>query len=393
MESADVMATATITRKAVQRLKAGHLWIYASDVIDRDGAEAGDIVALRDAANQAHGYAFFSATSQITLRWCAPPGPPPDRAFWRWRLQQAEAYRRLVVRETEAYRLVYSDGDLLSSLLVDRYGGHVVLQTLSQGTDRLKGLWVDLLRELYDPQSISERNDAAVRQHEALPLQKGVLAGELPDEIAIHMHGLEFGVAVLGGQKTGAFLDQRENYAAAAAYARGRVLDAFTFAGGFALHLAPQADAVTAVDISDEACALARRNARRNRVSNLTVVTANVFDYLRELERTEDRFDTIVLDPPAFVKGKAALAGAYRGYKEINLRALRLLRPHGILVTCSCSYHLPEALFLQVLAEAAADVGRPVRVIERRMQARDHPYLPGVPETWYLKCLIAQVLT
>jgi 23S rRNA (cytosine1962-C5)-methyltransferase len=386
------MARVTINAKAVQRLKHGHLWIYASDVLSAGEAQAGDVVEVRDQAGNAFGYAFYSQASQITLRRCAPPGPPPDLAFWRARLQQAEAYRRLVVRDTDAYRLVFGEGDLLPSLLIDRYGEHFVIQTLSQGTDRLKETWVALLEELYHPASITERNDAAVRKHEELPLQNGVLAGTLPDEVTVHMNGVEFGVEILAGQKTGAFLDQRENYAAAGGYARGRALDAFTFAGGFALHMAPRVDEVLAVDISEEACALARRNAKRNGADNIEVMKANVFDYLHEIDRAGERFDTIVLDPPAFAKGKAALANAYRGYKEINLRALRLLNRDGILVTCSCSYHMGEAMFLQMLGEAIADARRPVRIIERRSQARDHPYLPGVPETLYLKCVISQVI-
>lgn len=386
------MARVTINARAVQRLTQGHLWIYASDVVNAGKARAGDVVEVRDAAGNAFGYAFYSSASQITLRWCAPPGPPPDRTFWRERLRQAEAYRRQVVSDTDAYRLVYGEGDLLPSLLIDRYGDHFVIQTLSQGTDRLKATWVELLQELYAPASISERNDAAVRKHEELPLQAGVLAGTLPDEVTIRMNGVAFGVEILGGQKTGAFLDQRENYAAAARYARGRALDAFTFAGGFALHLAPRVEQVLAVDISEEACALARRNAERNGAENVEVVKANVFDYLRELERSNAWFDTIVLDPPAFAKGKSAVDSAYRGYKDINLRALRLLNPGGILVTCSCSYHMGEALFLQMLGEAAADAGRRLRIIERRVQARDHPILLGVPETLYLKCVIAQVV-
>jgi len=386
------MAHVTINAKAVQRLKHGHLWIYTSDVIATGTAEAGDVVEMRDQAGNAFGYAFYSQASQITLRWCAPPGAPPDRTFWRARLEQADAYRRQVVRDTDAYRLVYGESDLLPSLLIDRYGEHFVIETLSQGTDRLKATWVELLEELYHPASITERNDAAVRRHEDLPQQRGVLAGSLPDEVVVRMNGVAFGVEILAGQKTGAFLDQRENYAAAGQYARGRVLDAFTFAGGFALHIAPHADEVLAVDISEEACALARRNAERNGAGNIEVMKANVFDYLHELDRAGERFDTVVLDPPAFAKGKAALENAYRGYKEINLRALRLLNPGGILVTCSCSYHMAEPIFLRMLGEAIADVGRPVRVIERRGPARDHPFLPGVPETLYLKCIIAQVM-
>lgn len=386
------MPKAIISAKAVKRIKQGHLWIYRSDVVDIDRALAGDVVDIRDEAGHAYGYAFYSETSQITLRWCAPAGSPPDISFWRTRLQQADAYRRLVVEHSDAYRLVFGESDLLPSLLIDRYGEHFVMQTLSQGSDRLKGVWVELLQEMYHPASITERNDASVRQHENLPQQTGVLAGALPDEVAIHMNGVELGVEILAGQKTGAFLDQRENYAVAGGYARGRVLDAFTFAGGFALHMAPNAEAVLAVDISEEACALARKNAIRNRRDNIEVIQANVFDYLRDLDRDHVRFDTIVLDPPAFAKSKTAVVNAFRGYKEINLRALRMLSPGGILITCSCSYHMNETLFLQMLGEAIVDVGRQVRIIEQRHQSRDHPYLSGVPETLYLKCVIMQVM-
>ncbi|MHB9023863.1 MAG: class I SAM-dependent rRNA methyltransferase [Armatimonadota bacterium] len=382
----------TISPRAVERLLRGHLWIYKSDILDAKGAEGGAIVALRDPRGGQHGYAFYSDASQIALRWCAPPGPPPDRDFWRERLRQAEAYRRQVAGDTDAYRLVYSEGDLISSLIIDRYGDHFVLQTLSQGTDRLKELWVELLEELYHPASVSERNDVNVRQHENLPQQKGVLAGTLPPELTIRMNGISFAVDLLGSQKTGAFLDQRENYAAAAQYATGRALDAFTFAGGFALHLAPRVDSVLAVDSSEEACALARRNAALNGADNIEVLAANVFDLLRDLDRQRERFDIIVLDPPAFTKSRAASGGAYRGYKEINLRALHLLNPGGILVTCSCSYHMSEEQFVAMLADAAADVRRPLRIIEQRHQARDHPVLLGVPETQYLKCVIARVL-
>lgn len=384
--------TAVISPRAVKRLQGGHLWVYASDVLDTGGAEGGSILALRDERGRQHGYAFYSNTSQITLRWCAPAGTPPDRDFWRHRLEQAYQYRQQVVAETDSYRLVFSEGDLLSSLIIDRYADHFVLQTLSQGTDALKGVWVDLLQELFQPASISERNDGSVRQHESLPQQSGVLAGTLPDEVTIHMNGVAFGVEIHGGQKTGAFLDQRENYAVAGHYAHGCALDAFTFAGGFALHMAPHVKNVLAVDISETACNLTKRNAARNGRGNIDVECANVFDLLRELDKAGERFDTIVLDPPAFAKGKSAMDSAIRGYKEINLRALRMLDPGGTLVSCSCSYHMHEQLFLQMLGEAAADAGRKVRVIEQRLQARDHPVLLGVPETKYLKCVIMQVV-
>lgn len=381
-----------ISSRAIKRLHEGHLWVYASDVVDVDGATGGDVVVMEDERGHAYGYALYSDSSQIVLRWCAPNGPAPNADFWRARLQRAAAYRAAVVADSDAYRLVYSEGDLLSSVIIDRYGDHFVLQTLSQGADKLKGMWVDLLQEMYAPASIIERNDAGVRKYENLPRQNGVLAGEVPDEVVITMNGVAFGLELLSGQKTGAFLDQRENYAAAARYAHGRALDAFTFAGGFALHMAPHVHDVLATDISDDAAALARANAARNGLGNMDVEAVNAFDLLRELDTARERFDTIVLDPPAFAKGKAALEGAYRGYKEINLRALRMLTDGGILITCSCSYHMDEQLFLRMLADAATDANRQVRIIEQRLQARDHPVLLRVPETKYLKCVIAQVV-
>jgi 23S rRNA (cytosine1962-C5)-methyltransferase len=386
------IATVIIDSRGAKRLKQGHLWIYASDVVTTHDAQGGDIVALQDERQHPYGYAFYSDSSQITLRWCAPAGPPPDRAFWKARLEAATAYRQQVVRDSNAYRLVFSEGDLIPSLIIDRYDKHFVMQTLSQGTEHLKDLWVELLLELFHPASIVERNDTPVRQHENLPQLVGTLTGKTPDEVTVRMNGIEFGLELLGGHKTGAFLDQRENYAAAASYAKGRVLDAFTFAGGFSLHMAPKVSEILALDISEEACALARRNATRNKVKKMDVIRANVFDFMRELDRVSERFDTIILDPPAFAKNKTSLQTAYRGYKEINLRAMRLLAPGGILVTCSCSYHVSEQLFLEMLTDAMTDVGRPVRIIEQRLQARDHPILLGVPETKYLKCVIAQVM-
>lgn len=381
-----------INARAVERLKGGHLWVYSSDVVRRGDISGGDIVSLYDERGVDYGYAFYSDSSQITLRRFAPAGEYPDYDFWRTRLINAEKYRQLVVSDSNAYRLIFSEGDVIPSLIIDRYDDHFVLQTLAQGSERLKDTWVQLLRDLYSPASIIERNDASVRKHENLPLDKGALYGEAPDEVTVRMNGVEFGYDLLGGQKTGAFLDQRENYAAAARYAHGRVLDTFSFAGGFALHMAPHADEVLAVDISADALSTARANIRRNGASNVETLEANAFDLLHDYSKGGEKFDTIVLDPPAFAKNKASMAGAHRGYKDINLRALRMLNPGGILITCSCSYHMSEPLFLEMLAEARTDAGRPTRIIEQRLQARDHPILLGVPETKYLKCVIMQVL-
>jgi len=272
----------------------------------------------------------------------------------------------------------------------------LVLQTLSQGTDALKATLTEILIEEFSPRAVIERNDARVRELEGLPLISAVIYGEAPDEIEILQHGLRFVVSPGAGQKTGAFLDQRENRLAARAAAlltnHGRALDCFTFNGAFALHLASVCEAVTGIDISGDAVATATRNAQLNELSNVEFREANVFDALRELETRGERFDVIVLDPPAFAKNRASLTSAVRGYKEINLRALKLLNPGGVLITCTCSYHVPEELFIEIVAHAAIDAHRRVQIVEKRIQASDHPVLVGVPETYYLKCVIARVI-
>jgi len=385
------MAVVTVHPRAGARRRAGHGWVYASDVLDVGGATSGDIVEVVDARGRKLGLAFYSQPSQIALRWIGDVGQTPEREFWRHRLLTAAAYRQQVVEDTDAYRLVFGESDRLPSLIIDRYGDCFVLQTLTPGMERLTSVWVSLLDELYAPRAIVERNDVKARTLEGLPLHKGVLQGRLDEPVRVHMNGLLWEVDLIGGQKTGAFLDQRENYRAAARYARGRCLDGFCFSGGFALHLARRAESVLAVDVSPDALGAGRRNAALNGLTNITFVEANLFDYLRELEKRRETFDLIVLDPPAFAKSRTALAGAVRGYKEINLRALRLLRPGGILVTCSCSYHLSEEMLLAILHEAAVDVGRSCHILERRTQARDHPVLLAMPETHYLKCIILHV--
>jgi 23S rRNA (cytosine1962-C5)-methyltransferase len=384
-------ATVTISRRGADRVRARHQWVYRSDVESDGGAAGGDVVRVVDGRGRCIGRAFYSEASQIALRFVAFRDVEIDRAFWRARLERAVAYRARIVEDATAYRLVHGEGDYLSSLVVDRYGDCLVVQTLSQGTDALKGLWVELLGELFEPSAIVERNDARVRELEGLPLQSGVLSGTCPEGLEVEEHGVRYIADLLGGQKTGAFLDQRENRVAAARYGRGRALDCFSFHGSFALHLARVCDRVVAIDSSADALARARANAELNGVQDrVELVEANVFDFLHDLDQRGERFETIVLDPPAFAKRRAAVEAAIRGYKEINLRALRLLEPGGVLVTATCSYHVSEELFLGVVAAAAADAGRSVRVVEKRMQARDHPVLLSVPETYYLKCLIVE---
>ncbi len=383
--------SAVVTARGAERISGGHLWIYRSDVRSAQ-AEAGDIVRVTDERGRLVGRAFWSDRSQIALRFLTVHDEPVDRAFFERRMRAAGDYRGKVVEDTDSWRLVHGEADLLPSLIVDRYGDFLVIQTLSQGTEKRKGELVEILAEQFAPRGILERNEPKSRVLEGLPQSISVLHGEVPKIVDARMNGVHFRLDLRRGQKTGMFLDQRENYRAAARYASGEVLDCFGYQGGFALHAARQAQSVEVVDISGEALAAARGNAGLNEASHVSFREGNAFDILKEYDQAGRRFDTVVLDPPAFAKNRGALEAASRGYKEINLRSLRLLRPGGVLVTCSCSYHLSEAAFGEVLWEAAVDVGKRVRVIERRNQSRDHPILLTLPETFYLKCLILNVL-
>jgi 23S rRNA (cytosine1962-C5)-methyltransferase len=382
----------TITRRGAERARRGHLWIYRGDVRDATDAPGGAVVAVREERGRLIGRALYSDRSEIALRLLTTRDEETNTDWWRRRLRAATERRRGIEREADAFRLVYSEGDLLPSLIVDRYSDVLVLQTLSQGTEALKTTLVELLAEEFAPRSIVERNDVRVRALEGLPSLSGVLYGAEPGEIEIVQHGVRMRVAPLGGQKTGAFLDQRENHLAARRHARGRALDCFTFNGGFALSIGHACESVIGLDASAEAVAASRANAELNGAGNVEFREANVFDALRELESAGERFGTIVLDPPAFAKNRASLPAAARGHKEINLRAMKLLETGGTLITCTCSYHMSEQLFLDTIAEAASDAHRRLQILERRTQASDHPILVGVPETFYLKCIVARVI-
>jgi len=386
------MNEVTVTKRGADRIRGGHLWIYRSEVVEADEAAGGSIVAVRDQNRNFVGQAFFSDSSQIALRFLSQAEEPIDREWWQRKILEAAARREGITSDTNAYRLVYSEGDLLPSIIIDRYDDVLVLQTLSQGSESIKHLLVEVLVERFAPRAVIERNDVKVRQHEGLQLTAGTLYGQAPEEFEILQHGIRFLVAPLSGQKTGSFLDQRENRIAARAVAHGRALDCFTFNGAFALHLAGVCDSVLGIDISADAIQAARRNAELNNTANVEFREANVFDALREMETDGERFDTIVLDPPAFAKNRASVKPAVRGYKEINLRAIKLLNPGGILITCTCSYHMPEEMFLAIISEAANDAHRKMQLVEKRTQASDHPILFGVPETYYLKCVIARVV-
>ncbi len=386
------VATVRVSRKAEDRVASGHPWIFSSDVVDRGQATPGEAVVVAGTGGRLLGTAHYSSTSQICLRLLSNRVETIDRSFLRRRLQAALDLRRRLVSESEAYRLVHGEGDGLPGLVVDRYAGYLVFQALDQGMDRLTPELVSCLQELLEPTGIVARNDAAPRVKEDLALEVKVVAGEVPELVSVRMHGLTFHADLLGGQKTGMFLDQRENYLAAARYAHGRALDCFTSGGGFALHLASQCESVETADSSAAALRLARASRDASGITNVEFQQTDVFELLARYTAAGRKFGTVVLDPPAFAKSRAGVEGAARGYKEINLRALRLLDPGGVLVTCSCSHHLSEAAFLEIVACASLDAGRTLRVLERRTQAADHPILLTVPETHYLKCLILEVV-
>ena len=381
-----------ISKRAADRLAAGHVWVYASDVDRPENARPGDTVTVLDPRGLPLGTAHFSAASQIALRLFSSQVEPLDETFFRTRLQAAIAHRRRAVQNSTACRLVFSEADRLPGLIVDLYDDTLVLQTLTQGMDRAQPLIVQLLEELLSPRGIWERNDAPVRTKEQLSFRSGPLTGTPSPAVDVHMNGFIFHADLARGQKTGVYLDQRENYLAAARWAHGEALDCFTSTGGFAIHIARSCQSVEAVDSGAAALAAAARNAQRNEITNINFKEADVFDLLSAYRSANRRFQTIILDPPAFAKTKGSLDGAGRGYKEINLRALQLLEPGGVLVTCSCSHHMSEEMLLDAVTAAARDTRRTLRLLERRFQASDHPILTAIPETLYLKCLVLEVL-
>jgi 23S rRNA (cytosine1962-C5)-methyltransferase len=379
--------SAVVSRRGEDRIRAGHPWIYRSDVASVS-AQAGDVVRVVAPNRRPLGDALFSDSSQITLRMVSQGEARFGEHGWRDRIRAAAAFRDTLDIDATAYRLVHGEADGLPSLIVDRYAEWIVLQSLSQATDRHLPAIVQSLVELLAPKGILARNDPKVRTLEGLEQTVEVLYGDVPESIEVREGPVTYQVDPRHGQKTGLFLDQRENREAAARYARGRLLDCFSYNGGFALYLANKCSSVLALDASADAVARITANAARNSLPQVTAREGNVFDELRYFERDGEHFDMIVLDPPAFAKNKASVEKALTGYKDINLRALRLLAPGGVLVTCSCSYNVDEPLFLQVLAEAAADARAHVTILEKRMQGRDHPVLLTVPETFYLKCVI-----
>jgi len=392
-----VLPKIKVSPRGAARLKSGHIWVYRSDILSADGIGPGSLVAVTDQRGKPLGTALYSSSSQIAIRLVSHDPVPDLSALLRTRIAEAIAYREKIVRDTDAYRVIFSEADFLPGLIVDRYNDILSLQILTQAMD------ADLVRETVilglteklSPASVIERVDPRVRELETLPARaSGLLHGD-KTATTFTMNGVQFHYDALEGQKTGAFLDQRENYAAAAKYAKGDALDVFCYQGGFALHLARVCDQVTGVDSSRPALEVADQNAALNhsllKGNEIEWIEANAFDLLKDYAASNRRYDTVVLDPPAFAKSKRDLDAALRGYKELNLRALKMLGPGGILVTCSCSYHANEASFLEMLASAALDAHRNLRLIEVRGQAKDHPVLLNVPETAYLKCVVAIV--
>ena len=374
------------------RLKAGHVWVYRSDVLTADGVQPGSLIAITDQRGKPLGTALYSSTSQIAIRLISPDPIADFPALLRERIANAIAYRESLVRNTDAYRLIFSEADFLPGLIVDRYNDVLSLQILTQGMDAnpVRETVISALGDHLHAASMVERTDPRVRDLESLPPRLSALLYGQKSATTFTMNGVRFHFQALEGQKTGAFLDQRENYAAAASYAKGEALDVFCYQGGFALHLAPHCSQVTGVDSSRPALEVADQNATLNG-REIEWIEANAFDLLKDYSSAKRQYDAIVLDPPAFAKSKRDLDAAIRGYKELNLRALKMLRPGGLLVTCTCSYHVNQSSFLEMLGAASLDAHRSLRLIEVRGQAKDHPVLLNIPETAYLKCVIAAV--
>lgn len=385
-------AAVVVSRKGEARVLRGHPWIFRSDLTRERDVPPASLVRVMGPQGRLLGLGLYSSASEIRVRLVQRGSEDLPPGWLKARLEAALRWREEVAAGAGCYRLVHGEGDGLPGLVVDRYGDYLCVQLLSQPMDARREEIASALVELIQPRGILGRNDPRVRVLEGLTQEVVPLFGEVPERVTVEEEGRTLEVDLWKGQKTGLFLDQRENHLAARRYARGRALDAFSYDGGFALSIAPQCEEVLAVDLSDEAVARIAANAARNNLANVTAVNRNVFDLLRELSDSGQRFDTVVLDPPAFAKSRDAVEKAERGYKEINLRALKLLKPGGFLVTCSCSQHIHAEQFEAILAAAAADAGATCVVVERRGAGRDHPAVLGVPETSYLKCLVLRRL-
>jgi len=396
----DPIPLITVDHRGAARLRGGHLWVYRSDLVQPIDAPAGALVHVRDQRGRSLGSALYSSASQIAIRLLSREMITQVQlpSLLRERIAGAVQFRQHLVRDADSYRVIFSEADLLPGLILDKYHDVLSMQALTQAFDRdeLRQVVVEALSDHFPDCSLAERVDPHIRGLEQLPERHSQLVRGDRSSTIFTMNGVRFHLDDLGGQKTGAFLDQRENYAAAARFGHGEALDCFTYQGGFALHLARLCERVTAVDLSRPALEVAEQNEQLNRsvhrCGEIEWIEANAFDLLKDYASAGRQYDTIVLDPPAFAKTKRVVPTALRGYKELNLRALKMLRPGGVLVTCSCSFHVREADFLEILGSAASDAGRRVRILQRRCQSQDHPVLLNVPETFYLKCVVANVI-
>lgn len=383
---------AILTPKGDRWFRSGHPWIFRDDIAQLDEIENGEVTALYNRQNQFLGWAFYSRHSRITFRLITSEPKPLDQNSWRLILEKALQGRREYFDSDQACRVFFSEADGLPGLIADWYAGHLVIQTLIPGTERIVNQLGNLFQELLDPKSILIRNDLEARSLEGLPQEVRSFFGQVPETVLVQEGSIRYGVDVTSGQKTGAYLDQKENRLHLPSYpqSQGRVLDCFCYTGGFALHLARRAQEVLAIDDSAQALERGKKNAQLNGFSNIIFQKKNIFDFLKELEEQDTRFDLIVLDPPPFARKKSAVSSALRGYQELNRRALKCLNPGGILNTYSCSYNITEPLFLDLLAQSAQKAGARVTLLEKRMQARDHPVLLNFPESYYLKGLVLQ---
>ena len=386
------MPEVRLTAKGWRWQRRGHPWIYRDDLAAAPALPGSELVRVLDHQGRFLGQAFYSAKSRIALRFVTHLEEAVDRGFWEQRLEQALAYRRRVVSNSDAFRLIYGEADGFPGLIADSYAGHLVLQVLHPGMEGLLPEILELTQKHLSPLSLTLRNDVEIRTLEGLPREVNTIWGELPPLVEVREGGVRLLADLKGGQKTGLFLDQRENHLAAGAYAQGEALDCFSYQGGFALHLARGCLKVTLVESSGAALTRAQENARLNQLENLHPVKENVFAFLKDAVNAGRRFDCIVLDPPAFAKSRRDRESAIKGYREINRRAMQLLNPGGVLITCSCSYNLSEPEFLEIVRLAGADAHRQARLIERRGASRDHPALLSLPESLYLKCFILEVI-
>ncbi len=384
------MGRAILTPKGLSWFKKGHPWIFRNDLERTHDALPGSIVSLETKNGKFLAQGFYSDQSKIAFRLISRTKEAMDASYWKKCILKALQYRQAVVGQTNAYRLVFGESDGIPSLIIDRYADHFVMQTLTQGTENLISLITEILLDIFHPQSIILRNDLAVRELEGLPPEKKILFGEFSKDVQVFEGEIRYRADLWTGQKTGAYLDQRENRLLAARFLQGRILDGFCYHGLFGLHAARHASRVIGLDSSPEAIEKAKKNALLNGLTNIEFRKENVFDFLKKEADEGQSYDGIILDPPAFAKSKENVAGATRGYKELNLRAIRLLKPGGILVTSSCSYNLSELKFLEILRECAKDSGATLRIIERRGQSADHPVLLSFPESFYLKCLFLE---